>query len=535
MSLVRSEVIQKSTSCHAHRCLNSLKIHLALPSAIPIGIRIIGCMAQIINISNSADYQSMIRSTTPSEDEDHFLTPSSDIDFSQLNGVVYQYSTVDIHPNDNDSINTDDLSQSTTLMIPQYETYLNLSTSSSETSLARPLLNEKNHPIPLYTEDIKIKTPIDSNHSLISNYCSFIKLYIIDMLISASIITPFVNIHWRGAWDLLDIHLLPNHPHISALVSLVLGLFILYFIYLMQNSLQNFYEKHHKNLLGQIMARFYTLIMAFAYINQWRGLWNLLDLTSNNWSQLVIETLISVIILLLMKSVYNLNSAPFLIATDTDSYFLIGSKYMITTRRCWQYTFDFILYEIVEAPFVVIAWRGLYNLSDIYIYPDNKSMSMLISFLIGYSLFFILAILQIPTIQCLMKKTHQTIYSLLSNVFHLIAFVSVVQIWRSLWMMCEQFINIPGYHHLTLWLCYIVAYVVLTCGLAACSLNGPGGAKENYIDDQPVFLFKFDYFSTLLKNQSDRLKIKKMENLGSDLSSTETIIPGEYPFRLEPP
>jgi hypothetical protein len=148
---------------------------------------------------------------------------------------------------------------------------------------------------------------------------------------------------------------------------------------------------------------------------------------------------------------------------------------------------------------VVIAWRGLYNLSDLYIYPDNKSISMLISFTIGYSLFFLLALLQIPIIQCLIKKDHKTFYSFISNVFHLIAFVSVVQIWRSLWMMCEQYINIPGYHHLTLWLCYIVAYVVLTCGLAACSLNGPGGAKDSYIDDQPILLFKFDYFSTLLK------------------------------------
>jgi hypothetical protein len=34
--------------------------------------------------------------------------------------------------------------------------------------------------------------------------------------------------------------------------------------------------------------------------------------------------------LLLMKSIYNLNSAPFLIAIDTESYFLLGSKYNIS-------------------------------------------------------------------------------------------------------------------------------------------------------------------------------------------------------------
>ena len=124
---------------------------------------------------------------------------------------------------------------------------------------------------------------------------------------------------------------------------------------------------------------------------------------------------------------------------------------------------------------------------------------MLISFIVGYSLYFLLGFIQIPFVQCFLKRRYESIYSLLSNLFHLIAFISVVQIWRSLWMMCEQYINIPGHHHVTLWLCYVVAYVVLICGLAACSLNGPGGSKDSYIDGQPILLFKFDYMSALLK------------------------------------
>ena len=268
----------------------------------------------------------MIRSTTPSEDEydlnnpDHFLTPSSEINFSANYGVV------EINQNDNDSIRTVELSQATTINIPQYQNYLNLSTSSSETSLARPLLNNKHQDIPLYTENVEIK----SSDSSTFNYYSFIKLYLVDMFIAAFVITPLVNIHWRGAWDLLDIYLLPTDARTSALVSLSIGLFILYIIYLTQNFLQNFYEKYRKNVIGQTMARFYTLFIALAYINQWRGLWNLLDLTSNQWYHLLIETFLSIFILIIMKSVYNLNSAPFLIGTDTDSYFLLGSKYKIS-------------------------------------------------------------------------------------------------------------------------------------------------------------------------------------------------------------
>ena len=124
---------------------------------------------------------------------------------------------------------------------------------------------------------------------------------------------------------------------------------------------------------------------------------------------------------------------------------------------------------------------------------------MLVSFVIGYTLFFILGLIQIPFLRYFLAKQHQMIYSLIVNLFHLLAFVSVVQIWRSLWIICEQYINIPDYQYLTLSLCYVGAYLILTCGLTSCTLNGPGGVKEGYMDDQPIFLFQFEYFTTLLK------------------------------------
>ena len=124
---------------------------------------------------------------------------------------------------------------------------------------------------------------------------------------------------------------------------------------------------------------------------------------------------------------------------------------------------------------------------------------MIMSFASGYILFFVLSLIQIPIVRCQMKLRSPFLQGLISNTFHLIAFVSVVQIWRSLWIVCEQYLNIPDRHDLTLWLCYGVAFLVLTCGLAACSLNGPGGPKDSFIDEGPALLFRFDYFSSLLK------------------------------------
>jgi hypothetical protein len=313
--------------------------------------------------SNSADSTPTTLSTTPSDDEDdtnqhhQFLTPSSDLNFKATNnGVVTPHTVVKINDNNNDSENLDNSSYAiqpstkttTTLETPQLHTYLNLSAASSEASLARPLLVEQHQTLPTYTSPINnddderaassassttSTTSTNSTTSILPNRRSYVTLYFTDMLISAFIITPFVNIHWRGAWDLLDIHLLPDYPCQSALISMGIGYLMLYILYLAQGYLQIFYEKHRHNILGQIMTRLYTLILALAYINQWRGLWNLLDLTSNEWYHLLGESGVCIIFLLLLQSIYNLNSAPFIIGVDTEWYFLLYSKYTVTVSH----------------------------------------------------------------------------------------------------------------------------------------------------------------------------------------------------------
>jgi hypothetical protein len=313
---------------------------------------------------NSADSTPLTVSTSPSDDEDdtnehhQFLTPSSNLNSTTIdNGVVTPHMVVKINNNDNDSEDLDDISYAiqpstiatttTTLSTPQLHTHSNLSAARSETSLARPLLNGQyqtspDYTLPITNEDERATSSVSSTSasttsstasstsSVVPGCNSYITLYFTDMLISAFIITPFVNIHWRGAWDLLDIHFLPESPKTSALSSMGIGFFMLYIMYLTQDFLQKFYDKNRHSIVGQIMTRLYTLILALAYINQWRGLWNLLDLTNNEYYYLLGETGVSIIFLLIMKAIFNLNSAPFLIGIDTEYYFSLDSKYTVT-------------------------------------------------------------------------------------------------------------------------------------------------------------------------------------------------------------
>lgn len=322
---------------------------------------------------NSADSTPRTLSTTPSDDEDdinehhRFLTPTS-VSPSSLNtsGVVVPHTVVKINDNHNDSTHLNGSSyeiisslpqttttpKSITINTSESDTYLNISEVNSDTSLGQSLLTDQHQTSPNHHEDERTTsssssasstTSTSSSSSTLPNYRSYMTLYFTDMLISAFIITPFLNIHWRGAWDILDIHLLPDSPAYSALISFGIGYFMLYTFYLTQGYLQRFYERNRHNIMGQIMTRLYTLTLALAYIQQWRGLWNLLDLTSNLWYHLVGEATVSIIFLLVLKSIYNLNSAPFLIGIDTESYFLLDSKYTVTVsvflRSCFSLSF----------------------------------------------------------------------------------------------------------------------------------------------------------------------------------------------------
>ena len=64
--------------------------------------------------------------------------------------------------------------------------------------------------------------------------------------------------------------------------------------------------------------------------------------------------------------------------------------------------------------------HGLYNLSDKYIYPENRQFSMIISFASGYILYFLLALTQIPVARCLLKQRHKVVHSIITNIFHII-------------------------------------------------------------------------------------------------------------------
>ena len=93
----------------------------------------------------------------------------------------------------------------------------------------------------------------------------------------------------------------------------------------------------------------------------------------------------------------------------------------------------------------VCYWKGLYELMDIYIYPDNKIHSSIGSFVIGYSLMLSLSVLQ-PLFNAIYQRnlSHNAYVNIwkwsLEAVTYLFSNIVNVALWRGVWVLFDVYV-----------------------------------------------------------------------------------------------
>lgn len=167
----------------------------------------------------------------------------------------------------------------------------------------------------------------DDTQGFNTNYYKF--LTIVDMLISTLIVSPAVVGFWRSAWVLMDIHVLPEDPLMSAVVSVVIGICGHMFFSISGKVFEDNFHPNRNRMLYYIVSRSYTVCYAFVCVNGWRGPWYILDMHSKNL--IFISTLVGVIALIVIRGLRNITASPCVIATDgVKGYFDIVTMFRIS-------------------------------------------------------------------------------------------------------------------------------------------------------------------------------------------------------------
>lgn len=100
---------------------------------------------------------------------------------------------------------------------------------------------------------------------------------------------------------------------------------------------------------------------------------------------------------------------------------------------------DTLYSSFVVAPLVVAYWRGVWNLSEIYLYPNNKIQSLFTSLLLGIVGHLVFTIWQGTFEKFLDPDRHRLLYYLGSRTYTAIYGIVCVNCWRGGWQLIDHY------------------------------------------------------------------------------------------------
>ncbi|CAG4949364.1 unnamed protein product [Colias eurytheme] len=281
-----------------------------------------------------------------------------------------------------------------------------------------------------------------------------------DVIFTTSVAGPLIIIYWQVTWHLMDIYICPWNPFLSAVVTTAIGLTFGLILSIFQHYICQRVTPEIGRVKYFVITRLYTYIAGVVNIGACRGVWNILDLTEKDPLTTVFTTASSIIALICLKALRNLEAAPFSVAIDDDEgYFDASTFYRTSSRETALYILDCVFSVTVVGSLVVFVWRGSWALLDIFLFPDDPSKSCWTSLIMGYSLVVITFSLQVP-MRWAAAKLQGAGRLLLVDVYHLVSFVATVNVWRGVWGLLDIYFY-PQSPKLSNWSSHVVSLALL--------------------------------------------------------------------------
>lgn len=133
----------------------------------------------------------------------------------------------------------------------------------------------------------------------------------------------------------------------------------------------------------------------------------------------------------------------------------------LQSEDTYRYSADALFTLLVVLPSVIIIFRGIWNVYDVLIFPDDVILSDVASFIGGYILMLALLALQpiLSRISANLDLRPMAYKVIFEDVIMIIATWSNVLLWRGGWNLCLRYV-IPE-PELGSWVCHVTGTVVL--------------------------------------------------------------------------
>ncbi|KAL9923358.1 transmembrane protein fuseless isoform 1-T3 [Glossina fuscipes fuscipes] len=301
-----------------------------------------------------------------------------------------------------------------------------------------------------------IKKPQRNLHDLL--------LEIFDVLLSCLLIAPCVIAYWRGTWELVGVLLFPKNAPLSALCSFLIGgIGHLSFTLFQRLLTDNIHPDKHR-LTFYIISRCYTYAFGIVCVNMWRGTWVLCDWLTSADSLIIIcvVTFVALLFLFATRTVRNLGAAPYSIIMDHKSdYFQVETMFRIPSlRQPGLYLMDALFSIFVIGTLVVVAWRGLWGVMDLTLYPHDRAKSARGSLMMGCVTVTLTYVLH-PIVRWMCDHIDGVCKLIICDIYYLAEFFGAVNTWRGIWNLLDVYIY-PDNLILSYCVTHIIPFLVLT-------------------------------------------------------------------------
>ncbi|XP_002074275.2 uncharacterized protein LOC6651766 [Drosophila willistoni] len=317
---------------------------------------------------------------------------------------------------------------------------------------------------PSQSEKYSADTPRRDMHELL--------LELLDVLISCLLVAPCVIAYWRGTWELMGVFLFPTSLPLSALASFLIGGLGHFVFTITQNFFKDHIHPDKRRLTYYVVSRLYTAIFGIVCVNMWRGAWMLCDWLTSIESLAIISvvTVVSLLFLVATRTLRNLGAAPYTVTMDHKSdFFEVDTMFKIPGfNQPGLYVLDTLFSVFVIGSLVVIAWRGVWGIFDLTLFPTNKAKSAWGSLLIGYLTVFVTFVIQ-PLMRYVCRRIDGILKLIICDIYYLMCFFGAVNAWRGIWNLLDVYLY-PDNRVLSFWLTHIIPFLMLAAFKCANSI-----------------------------------------------------------------
>ncbi|XP_017099899.2 uncharacterized protein fusl [Drosophila bipectinata] len=302
---------------------------------------------------------------------------------------------------------------------------------------------------------LEAETPRKNLHELLLEF--------LDIMLSCLVVAPCVIAYWRGTWELMGVYLFPKSLPLSAMASFLIGGLGHFIFTVTQNFFKDYIHPDRRRLTYYIVSRLYTAVFGIVCVNMWRGAWLLCDWLTSVDSLIIVSvvTTIALIFLLATRTLRNLGAAPYTVTMDhkTD-YFEVDTMFKIPGfHQPGLYVLDTLFSVFVIGSLVVIAWRGVWGIFDLLLFPRDRAKSAWGSLMIGYLTVFVTFLIH-PLMRYVCRRISGILKLIICDIYYLMTFFGAVNAWRGIWNLLDVYLY-PDDRLMSFWLTHIIPFLLL--------------------------------------------------------------------------